>query len=164
MKVQDVMTNNVRCCNRETNLAAAVALLWEGNCGVLPVVEDGKVMGIVTDRDICIALGTRNRPAHEITVRDIITETVATCRATDDVASALETMRWAKVRRIPVVSSERRLLGMLSLNDIALRVGKSPGNGLSYHQVVDALQAICQRRRPVRQAERMAAPAFVAHA
>src|SRR5574340_880164 len=63
MKVADVMMGTPASCTETTNLAAAVEILWERNCGIVPVVNpDGKVTGVVTDRDICIALGTRNRP------------------------------------------------------------------------------------------------------
>ena len=62
MRVRDLMTKTVVFCRHETNLAAATALMWDNDCGTLPVVsESGKVIGIITDRDICIALGTRNR-------------------------------------------------------------------------------------------------------
>jgi hypothetical protein len=72
MKVQDVMKQPAVCCSPDTNVGAAVELLWVNNCGMLPVVgTDGKLQGVVTDRDICIAMGTRNRLAGELTIREI---------------------------------------------------------------------------------------------
>ena len=71
MKVKDIMTQSAVCCSPDTNVGAAVELMWVHNCGMLPVVgTDRKLFGIVTDRDICIAMGTRNRLPGELTVRD----------------------------------------------------------------------------------------------
>ena len=70
MKVKEVMTQSAVCCRPETNVGAAVELMWVRNCGMLPVVgNDRKLVGIVTDRDICIAMGTRNRLPAELTRR-----------------------------------------------------------------------------------------------
>ena len=65
MKVHDVMTEHVQCCSPSTDLAAAAVMMFEGDCGVLPVVREHKVMGILTDRDVAIALGTRGKRASE---------------------------------------------------------------------------------------------------
>ena len=65
MKVRDLMTSRVRTCRPSTSLADVVSEMWEGDCGVLPVVNDeGRVIGMITDRDICIALATRDRFAR----------------------------------------------------------------------------------------------------
>src|SRR5207249_11540387 len=73
MRVGDFMTSPAVFCRPEANLAAVAALMWDKDCGALPVVsEDGKVTGMITDRDICVALGTRNKRASEVTVRDVI--------------------------------------------------------------------------------------------
>ena len=66
MKVKDIMTGEPRVCSPETNLAAAAALMLDGDCGILPVMEDGKLVGVVTDRDMYIALATRNKRASEV--------------------------------------------------------------------------------------------------
>jgi CBS domain-containing protein len=151
MKVREIMTDQVRVCAPQMNLATATELMWNNDCGVMPVVEDGKLEGIVTDRDICIALGTRNCAARDLTVRDVETETVETCRTEDDVHQAMETMRRAKVRRLPVVDEKGALQGMLSLNDIAFRAEKKHGD-LSYQEVVDTLKAINEHRMHKRMA------------
>ena len=65
MRVRDLMTSDVKTCRPETNLAEAVKEMWEGDCGALPVVgDDGRVAGIITDRDICIAVATRGRSSQ----------------------------------------------------------------------------------------------------
>ena len=85
MKVRDVMTSDVRTCRPETNLADAVRHMWDGDCGALPVVNDeGRVTGMITDRDICIAVATRGRSADRIAVREVTQGHAYTCLAEDD--------------------------------------------------------------------------------
>ena len=103
MRVQDVMTKTVASCRPDANLAAATALMWEHNCGLLPVVnEPRKLSGVITDRDIAIALGTRDRRACEIRVSDVVYRAAVFCYADDDVRSALRIMAAERVRRLPV--------------------------------------------------------------
>src|SRR5579859_1944099 len=110
MIVQDVMTKAVAFCRPEANLAAATALMWEHNCGLLPVVDDrGRVTGVITDRDICIALGTRNQRACEIAVSGVAYRAAVLCNADDDVCFALKIMAAERVRRLPVVNHEGAL-------------------------------------------------------
>ena len=78
MKVKEIMMGTPCYCHPETNLGSATELMWNANCGFLPVESaDGKVVGVITDRDICIALGTRNRPAGEVTVAEVLTGKLA---------------------------------------------------------------------------------------
>src|SRR5579862_8372245 len=119
MRVQDVMIKTVASCRPNMNLAAATARMWEFNCGQLPVVDDaGKVTGVITDRDICIAVGTRNQRACEITVADVVYRPAILCRADDDLRTALKIMAAERVRRLPVVDRQGALVGILSLEDI----------------------------------------------
>lgn len=144
MKVQDIMTRDVRSCRPEMNLAEVVKLMWELDCGVLPVVKaDGRIAGIITDRDICIAIATRGQTADRIGVRDVTGGKVSTCRPEDDVSTALQTMKTQKVRRLPVVDAEGRLKGILSLNDVVMRSGAAPAT-----DIVSTLASICEHRRP----------------
>lgn len=146
MRVKDVMTAAVRTCPPDTDLSRAAALMWEGDCGVLLVVDDGQLQGIVTDRDICIALGTQDRLPHTVPVRDVETTTVATCEPDDDLHRALELMRRYKVRRLPVTDAEHHLKGILSLNDIVLRADRVHPEELSYDEVLNTMKAVCEHR------------------
>ena len=102
MKVRDVMTQQITICRTETNLAAATALMWDNNCGALLALTDsGELAGIVTDRDICIALGTRNARASELTVRDVVGTSSLTCQSSDDILTALLIMQQAKLKFLP---------------------------------------------------------------
>jgi predicted transcriptional regulator len=148
MKVQDIMTQEVKFCGPDTNLAAATEILWQNNCGSLPVVDsDGKLLGVITDRDMCIALGTRNVRASEVAVRDAATKTVFTCTPNDEIHAALKTLRQHQIRRMPVIGANGKLVGILCLDEIVLHVQKTEGKtGISYEDVVNTLKAICEHR------------------
>lgn len=142
MVVKEVMKQPVVTCGWDTNLAAAVGLMWKNACGVLPVVTNsGKIAGILTDRDICIALGTRDARASELRVRDVIQDNTLYCKSSDDIHTALQRMRQGQVRRLPVVSEDGSLEGIISMDDIVL-IANGGGNGVSYGDVMTTLQAI----------------------
>ena len=93
MKVKEIMTAQPKTCAPDTTLAAAANLMWEGDCGVLPVMENGTLVGVVTDRDMYIALATRNKLASQLRVSEVARQTVLTCEPEDDVHAALATMK-----------------------------------------------------------------------
>jgi CBS domain-containing protein len=140
MLVGEIMSRGVRTCEPSDNLAEATNLMWDQDCGVLPVVEDGKLEGILTDRDICIAVGTRNRRASEITVKEVATRDVKTCTPETDVEAAMLLMRRAKVRRLPVVT-DGRLDGIITLNDLVMAATAKTGP-LTCEDVVETLKAV----------------------
>lgn len=152
MRVADVMMRTPACCTADMNLAAAVEILWNRNCGMLPIVTpEGRVTGVITDRDICIALGTRNRPATEITVGEVQPAKLFACRADDDIHTALATLADAKVRRLAVVDTEGKLQGILSLDDIALHANTSAAGRapeLSNSEVVEYMKRIYRSNLP----------------
>jgi CBS domain-containing protein len=146
MKVQDIMVKDARGCRTETNLAEASFLMWENDCGALPVLEaNGKVVGMITDRDIAMAVGTRHQVPSEIKVFDVKPNPreLYACAPEDDIHAALKTMREQGVRRLPVINSGQ-LRGILCLNEVALNA--SNRGDLSYEDVVDTLKAICEHR------------------
>jgi CBS domain-containing protein len=144
MKVHEVMTQDVKACFPDTNLAAAAALMWENDCGILPVViNGGNAVGVITDRDIAIAVGTMGRPPQELRVDEVIHGPVIACTPDDDVHTALETMRKDKVWRLPVLSDDGVLKGILSLNDVVLHAQKG-NKELDYDDVVSTFKAICE--------------------
>jgi CBS-domain-containing membrane protein len=150
MKVQDIMTRDVKFCGPDTNLAAATEILWRNNCGTLPVLDSGgKLLGVITDRDMCIAMGTRNWKPSDLVIRDVAMKPVFTCGPTDDVHEALNTMRKHQVRRVPVVGEDGKLAGILCLDEIVLHAEKAEGKkavGISYEDVVNTMKALCEHR------------------
>jgi CBS domain-containing protein len=157
MKVKEIMTANTKACTPTNNLADAAGLMWENDCGILPVVTDaGKVVGLVTDRDICMAATLKNRSLSNIEVKDVISGKVFACKPEDDIHIALNTMRENKVRRLPVVAADGKLEGVLSMNDVVLKAEEKKDKKtpeLSYGDVVNTYKSICQHRLPMQRAK-----------
>jgi len=143
MKVRDVMVKDVKFCTTKMNLAEVGEIFWKAGVGALPVVEEGRVLGIITDRDIAIALGTRNAKAADLMVKDIVLPKVFYSQADDNIHVALGTMKAQKVRRLPVVDEKGALTGILCLDDIVL-YAEEIGGELNYTDVVGTMQAICE--------------------
>jgi CBS domain-containing protein len=146
MKVQDIMTSDVQCCGPDTNLAAAAKMMWDSDCGALPVLNvEGHVMGVITDRDICMAAATKNKPTSDITVWETARGTAYTCRLSDDVRTALDIMKREKIRRRPVVDEDGVLQGIIAMNDFVLLAADAKGAkapAVSYEDVVRTMKAI----------------------
>jgi CBS domain-containing protein len=162
MRVVDIMMGTPYRCGPETNLGSATELMWVGNCGFLPVVgRDNRVAGVITDRDICVALGTRNRTAGNVTVGEVMSGKMFACAPEDEIETALETMRTGHVRRLPVITKAGALVGVVSIDDVIIHVEK-PGiggaSGLSTAEVVKALQGINERQLPLARVQAAAAP------
>ena len=141
------MTYNVQSCRSETNLAEAAMQMWKGDFGVLPVVTAGKVVGMITDRDICMAAATKHRDPANIRVKEVISGKVYGCSPDTDIREALNIMQQKQVRRLPIISAEDgRLVGMLSMNDVALKAKAERKAELSAEDVENTLRAICTHR------------------
>ena len=155
MKVRDLMTTSAVSCRSETNLAAVGALMWEHDCGFIPVVDDKEtVTGVITDRDMCIALSTRDRQPSQITAGEVTNAPAFVCSLDDDVQSALQTMSKGRFHRLPVTNTDGCLVGVLSIDDLFLRAEKATGKTpeISYDEVVKTFQAICSRPAKTRPA------------
>ena len=151
VKVEEIMCREVATSRRSTNVAEAARMMWNNDCGAMPVVDDSnRVVGMITDRDICMAVTTRGRHAAEIVVGDVITGSVHGVSANDDVRDALEVMKEQQVRRVPVVGRNGELMGMLSLNDVILNVSlprrRTQTVSLTPTDVMETLRAIGQRQ------------------
>jgi CBS domain-containing protein len=153
MNLKDVMTSNVQSCGPDTNLASAAKLMWDTDCGVLPVLNaEGRMLAMITDRDICMACATKNRAPSELTVRDAVSGRTYSCKMSDDVHAAMDIMKREQVRRLPVVNDEGVLQGVISMNDFILlaeetKGGKAPA--ISCEDVTRALKGISTHRIPV---------------
>ncbi len=146
MRVSDVMRRHPRVVRREDTLASAGSTMATVDCGVLPVVDaDDIVVGIVTDRDICLALTGSDRTASGMRVGDLAAERVLTTRPNDSIANALATMRRYRVRRLPVVDADGRIEGILSLDDVALEARELISNQVGrpgYAEIAETLAAV----------------------
>ena len=154
MKVKDVMMGTPYYSSLQANLGMAAELMWKGNCGFLPVVDaEEKVCGVLTDRDICIALATRNQTAGEVRVEEVVQRKVYACNPEDDIHVALQTMKDGHVRRLPVVDFRGNLAGVVSMDDILLHAEpNSLGNEpeLSANEVVRSYRSIMKKDLPVK--------------
>jgi CBS domain-containing protein len=149
MTVKELQTSNVRTVSPDTDLAVVAKLMWEGDCGAVPVVtDDRKVIGMITDRDICIAAATRAKPPAEIRAGEVITNHgVHAVKQDDDVRVAMRTMRKHKVRRLPVVDREQRLAGIVSINDLAINASSSLPDSVPAQEFLETFQAICAHEK-----------------
>lgn len=146
--VRDVMSSPAHRCTPLEPLNAAAKIMWDHDCGFVPVVDAGeRVVGVITDRDICMAAYTQGLPLHQIPIERVMSLAVQTCRPKDPVAAAEATMRSQRIRRLPVVDNAGRLVGVLALNDIARRAvprGSPRKDAISGEEVVETLAAICR--------------------
>jgi CBS domain-containing protein len=122
MKVRDIMTPNPRTAEPDTTLEEIATLMKEEDVGVIPVMEDNRVAGIVTDRDIVVRCIAAGKDPTECVAEDIMTEGVNTIEPDADIDEAADLMAETQVRRLAVVENGR-LVGMLSLGDIAVKAG-----------------------------------------
>ena len=146
MQVQDVMSSPVLCCSTDATLDVAARLMWEGDCGAIPVVDSaGRLAGIVTDRDICMACYTQGKAPRDIAVRSVMAEEVVTCRPNDSLETVERSLGQHQIRRAPVVDDTSRPVGVVSLNNLA-RHAATVNDGMD-HGVVCTLAAIGEPRR-----------------
>ncbi len=151
MKVNAIMTHEVTPCAPETSLCEAARTMREIDSGVLPVLRNGKVVGVITDRDICMALGECEQGAPRMSVGEKMSRSVFSCSEEDSIEEAFQTMKAKRVRRLPVLDAKQRLRGMLSMNDVILHAEESGNDrAVSYEDAVRTLQAICEHRYPPR--------------
>ena len=153
MKVKEVMAPHAKAIWLTESLTDAAQLMWENDCGVLPIIKDGrKVIGMITDRDICMAMAIRDAKPSTVSVEEVMTGQVYAVKAEDELDTALKAMQEHKIRRLPVINDEGELEGILSMNDVILHAGASDeqtGGSVSYGDVVKTYQAICEHPKPL---------------
>lgn len=149
MHVEKLMTHPAITCRDTDDLATIAGLMWNHDCGVIVVVDNdgGHVVGMVTDRDICMAAYTQGKQLDAIPVMTAMATPVATCRPQDNLAVAEELMRSRQIRRVAVVDEAGRPVGVLSLNDLARDAVSRKKTGVE-HDVVQTLAAVCEHRSP----------------
>jgi CBS domain-containing protein len=150
VKVKEIMSAYVTSCGPNATLVAAAGVMRGYNCSTLPVIDGGgKVIGMITDRDICLAVSKKDHDVSRIKVSEVISGKVYACAPADDVKDALKTMRKKKAPGLPVVNGAGVLKGILSIDDILLHARKARGKKsrkLSYKDAARTFQAICKPR------------------
>jgi CBS domain-containing protein len=151
MKVAAVMRQDVQTCGGHDTLNTAAHIMWEHDCGCVPVVDaEAHVVGMLTDRDVCMAAYTKGAPLAALSVGDTMSKTVCTCAAEDTLADAERIMRANQVHRLPVVDAAGRLVGILSLNDLAEAARHelaAKKRALTFAEVGETLEAVCRPRQ-----------------
>ncbi len=131
MKIEQIMQRNVSVCTQDDNLNTAARLMWDNDCGCIPIISangNGAVIGMLSDRDICMAAYTQGKTLAEIPVTVAMAGSVLSCKPSDDLALAEAMMREAHIHRIPVVDDNGAVVGIVSLTDLA-RNALSIGEG-----------------------------------
>ena len=164
MQVSEVMTHGVRSCSVHDSLQEAARIMWESDCGCVPIVDDvERVVGMLTDRDICMAGYTQGKPFAQIPVSAAMAKRVFAVAGHDDIEGAELLMRARQIRRLPVLDRVGRLEGIITLNDLARRaeIGRDAegrtGDGLSGDTIATTLAAISKPHS--RESRKAAAPA-----
>jgi CBS domain-containing protein len=149
MKVRNVMNKEVKFCPPESTVAEVAKVMAANDCGVVPIVDAQKrVVGMVTDRDICLEVGTKDRLASRVPVREIMKRKVYGCGPEEEIQAALKLMQNRKVRRLPVLDKDGRLCGILSIDDVVLYAEKARGPEapeLSEMEIVDTFKAVTRK-------------------
>ncbi len=148
MHARELMTQPAITCHVNDPLKVAAQKMWDHDCGVLVVVnDDGKVTGMITDRDVCMAAYTQGRSLDEILVNTAMANHVVSAGLDDSVTAIEQLMATHQVRRIPIVDANQIPRGVLSLNDLAIEVART--NTRMKHgatRVAHTLAAMCRPR------------------
>ena len=119
MKVKNAMHEGCEWVSPDTRITEIAKLMREADIGSVPVGENDKLIGMVTDRDICCKGVGNGHRIEKLTARDVMTEGIAWCRDSDEVNAAINMMQKRQIRRLPVIDKNKRMVGMLSLGDIS---------------------------------------------
>jgi CBS domain-containing protein len=151
MIISQLMSRNVATCRPQDSLEQAAGKMWEKDIGCLPVLDaEDHVIGVVTDRDACMAAYTQGRPLSGVSVDSAMARQVFSCVPTDRIEDVERIMKERRVRRVPVIDDGGHLVGLISMNDIAresARELKSKGRAVTADALVSTLASICEPRQ-----------------
>lgn len=128
MSIENIMTRDPACCTPESPLQQVATLMLENDCGEIPIVNDlneRRLVGVVTDRDIAVRGVAAGLDAATTAAADVMTDSVVTVRANEDVSEACEKMEEYQIRRVPVVDAQGCVVGIVAQADIALKTNES---------------------------------------
>jgi CBS domain-containing protein len=146
MQIKEIMSHPVVTCSTTDSVDQAARLMWEFDCGIVPVVDDdGRLAGVVTDRDICMAAYTQGKPLKTIPITGAMTTRVIAVHSDDLIEQAEKLMRGNQIRRLPVLDGEGRPVGLASMNDLARLAARAKKSGVD-RELVKTLAAICHPR------------------
>jgi CBS domain-containing protein len=155
VKIRDVMTPDVEVVTPDDTLKTAVQLIADLDCDALPVSEDDHLIGVITGRDIAVQVVAKNRAGHEITVREAMSPDVLYCFENEPINAVARKMSEWWVRRLPVVKQNKRLIGTVSLADMAALEAPVPSEVEMHSQRLQTARS----KRPIRRGRRVAVAA-----
>jgi CBS domain-containing protein len=138
MKCSEVMTDNPVCCLPNDSVSRAARVMRREHIGPVPVGSDERtkdLIGIVTDRDLAIKVVAESRDPNRTTVADVMTHTIVVCREDDDLSSAIAAMEEYQIRRIPVIDQGGRLVGVISQQDVTIRVHQPASTAVMIEEI-----------------------------
>ena len=146
MRVKDLMSQPVHTCKLDQSVLTAAQIMWERDCGIVPVVDDNyRLVGVITDRDICMAALFTNRPLSEINVAAVMASDVSTCGPEDPIIDAEHMMSSRQVHRLPVVNESGAPTGLLSLADVARKLRSNGAKSSpAAADLAETMAAICE--------------------
>ena len=127
MKCKEIMTKDPVCCLPDDGVQKAAKLMKDEDVGVIPIIEDEDtktLLGIVTDRDLALRVVAEARDLSSTRIKDVMTTGAVSCQPDDDLQKALEAMEKNQVRRIPVVDTNQKIVGIIAQADVATRLGE----------------------------------------
>lgn len=131
MKVEEIMTKDPACCTPEDDAEVAAEIMRRLDTGIVPVTRDltqpSKLLGVVTDRDLCLGVVADGKERTSIRVGELMSTKLAVCRPSDTAGQAMARMKRAKVRRLPVVNRAFEVIGLVSLGDVVRYQAVKPG-------------------------------------
>lgn len=130
MYVRDVMTREVNLASPEDTLKRAAQMMTDMDCGILPVGEDDRLVGMLTDRDIAVRAVAQGKSPTKCKVREVMSSEVKYIYEDESVEDAVRNMSNLQVRRLPVLNRGKRLVGIISLGDVAIKHGDGAGDAL----------------------------------
>lgn len=146
MSINEVMSQPLVTAPTMCTVDAVARLMWEFDCGIVPIVsDDGRLAGVITDRDICLAAYTQDKPLSAILVTSAMTKQIFSVRSDDAIETAERVMRENQVRRVLVIDAERRPVGILAMNDIARLAAPAGESGVD-RELVETLASIGRPR------------------
>ena len=140
MNIRDVMTPNPPTVSPEDSIQNAARIMRDLDTGVVPVVENGRPVGLVTDRDIVVRAVAEGRDPKTTKVRDAMTADVSYCYDDQDTEEAAELMEQQQIRRLPIVDREKRLVGIVSIGDLAVKEGKDKRVGDTLQEISEGVK------------------------
>lgn len=148
MKVKDLMTHPVKTCRTTALLGDAAQVMLDAECGCVPIVDSrGRLAGMLTDRDVCLAVAARRQSPWEIPVRDAMSSNIVSVPIDEHVDAVLVAMKEHRIRRVPIVDEDGHVKGLISIDDAIRNTGLGHGR-LAAEAVVDVLRHICTRIEP----------------